>query len=198
MWVRVVPSGTRCEYIPVRSTAPSLPLTVPERTTHTHTNAAESPRIIKKLLKQSISICLREPFRRSRASGNPVKDRVLLDSRLRGNDRGSVPSEIAARQRAAVGRALARIFRGVAPERPILSSSVNHLGPYSRLDASVRTVLAVLVLSWRSLALGRQVCSSRKPQLRLRFPLQNGAGSPCGLRDHSRPPRNIRSGQYRG
>jgi hypothetical protein len=66
----------------------------------------------------------------------------------------------------------------------------------SQVGASVQTVPAALVLSRRSLALGRPACSSRKPSLRLRFPLQNGAGSPCGLRDHSRPPRNIRDRSF--
>jgi hypothetical protein len=52
-----------------------------------------------------VSNCLREPFRRSRGSGNPVNDSVLLDSRLRGNDGEIIPSVLAARQRAAGGRA---------------------------------------------------------------------------------------------
>jgi hypothetical protein len=42
-----VPSGTRCEYIPVRSTAAYLPLTVPERTTHTHVNAVKYPGLLR-------------------------------------------------------------------------------------------------------------------------------------------------------
>jgi hypothetical protein len=61
------------------------------------------------------------------------------------------------------------MLRGVAPERPVLFSCVNRLWAHSRLNASVETVLAVMVLSRRSLALGRPACSSRKPQLQLRF-----------------------------
>jgi hypothetical protein len=43
MRVRAVPSGTRREYIPVGSTAASLPLKVPECTTRTHVTAANAP-----------------------------------------------------------------------------------------------------------------------------------------------------------
>jgi hypothetical protein len=42
VWVRVLPSGTLCEYLLVRSTAPSPPLTVPEHIPHTHADAVKS------------------------------------------------------------------------------------------------------------------------------------------------------------
>jgi hypothetical protein len=41
-----------------------------------------------------------KPFRRSRGSGNPVKDIVLLDSRFRGNDGEMVPFVADPRQHA--------------------------------------------------------------------------------------------------
>jgi hypothetical protein len=64
------------------------------------------------LVQHPISISLRKPLRRSRGSGNPVNDSVLLDSRLRGNDGEIVPSALAARQRAAGGGA-------EAPKKPL-------------------------------------------------------------------------------
>jgi hypothetical protein len=102
-------------------------------------------------------------FRRRRSGPRLPRDSALPEARRNlllvrrtslTNGRGTL---IAALPESASARA--RILRGVAPERPILSSSMNDLRPYFRLDASVQSVPAVLVLSRRSLALGRPACS---------------------------------------
>jgi hypothetical protein len=48
MRLRVVPSAIRWEYLPVRSTAAYLPLTVLERTTRTDVNVAESLGLLRR------------------------------------------------------------------------------------------------------------------------------------------------------
>jgi hypothetical protein len=50
-------------------------------------------------------------------------------------------------------------------------AEVNMINAILYFGAAVQTVPAVPVLSRRSLALGRPACSSRKPQLRLSFPI---------------------------
>jgi hypothetical protein len=47
MWLRELPPGTPCEYLPVRSTVPYLPLAAPQGTIYTHVIVGDSPGLLR-------------------------------------------------------------------------------------------------------------------------------------------------------
>jgi hypothetical protein len=74
MRLRALPSGTRRKYLPVGSTAASLPLTVPEGTTHIHVTVG---RYCPGLLR-SYTLCPWEVFPKNLA----MRDLIVLRARL--------------------------------------------------------------------------------------------------------------------